>query len=353
MPEVEWSVDRMRQITNRILAHYDANARDLPWRSLPGTPLPDPYRVWLSEIMLQQTTVAAVRPYFERFTALWPDVFALAAAPDEDVMRHWAGLGYYARARNLLACARTVVEGHAGHFPADEASLLKLPGIGPYTAAAISSIAFGRHAVVVDGNVERVIARLFAITTPMPAAKSEIKRHAASLTPAKRAGDFAQAMMDLGATICTPRNPACGICPVADACAGRLDWARFPVKPAKVPRPVRTGVAWWIERDDHILLVTRPAKGLLGGMRALPSCDWTGDAPAPIEADWHNAGSVSHVFTHFALELSVQCVLVAHDATLQMGGSWHPIDQLDQAGLPSVFAKAAQRAMNREIEDVA
>ncbi len=353
MPDADKPVDRLNRVTNRILAHYDANARDLPWRSRPGAPLPDPYHVWLSEIMLQQTTVAAVRPYFEQFLGLWPDVTALAAAADADVMKEWAGLGYYARARNLLACARRVVSAYGGTFPANETALRTLPGIGPYTAAAISSIAFGQYAVVVDGNVERVIARLFALETPMPAAKPEIATHMAALTPDGRAGDFAQAIMDMGATICTPRNPACERCPVAHDCSGRQDWARFPIKQPKAVRPLRRGSVWWIERDGAVLLVTRPAKGLLGGMQALPTCDWKGSSHPPFAAEWQSAGSITHIFTHFELKLEVKRAVIVHDSTLTLAGHWHPIDQLDQAGLPSVFAKAAHRAMNWENMDVA
>ncbi len=345
MPEAALPVDSAPEVTNRILVHYDANARDLPWRSPPGTPAPAPYRVWLSEIMLQQTTVAAVKPYFAKFTALWPTVAALAAADDDAVMRAWAGLGYYARARNLLACARTVVAEHGGAFPADEAALLTLPGIGDYTAAAIASIAFGKRAVVVDGNVERVMARLHAVTTVMPQAKPALKALADRYTPDARAGDYAQAVMDLGATICTPRSPSCMLCPVSAACKGRDAPETYPVKPAKTPKPERFGTAWWIMCGDQVLLIQRPAKGLLGGMAALPSCDWTGaKAAPPFEADWEDAGSISHVFTHFALTLSVKRAQAPFAAATALGGRWCPIDQIDNAGLPSVFAKAAVRA---------
>ena len=331
-----------------LLEWYDLHARALPWRSPPARPAPEPYRVWLSEIMLQQTTVAAVKPYFAAFVTRWPSVAALAAADDAEVMSAWAGLGYYARARNLLACARAV----GARFPDSEAELLKLPGIGRYTAAAIASIAFGRRAVVVDGNVERVIARLFAVETPMPAAKNALYRLADTLTPDHRAGDFAQAMMDLGATICTPRRPICALCPMRDDCLGKDGPERFPVKAAKREKPARIGTAWWIERDGHVLLVRRPASGLLGGMRALPTSAWA-DAPdmaPPFPADWRDVGRIAHVFTHFALTLSVRAAVLERDCDPPLGGEWWPVDRIDAAGLPTVFAKAA-RAAARESAD--
>lgn len=335
-------------LTNKILAHYDANARVLPWRSPPGAPPPDPYRVWLSEVMLQQTTVAAVKAYFERFTTRWPTVRALAAADDADVMAEWAGLGYYARARNLLACARVVANDHAGAFPYTEEGLRRLPGIGPYTAAAIAAIAFHKRAVVVDGNVERVITRLYAIETPLPAAKPDIGARMDALTPDVRAGDFAQAMMDLGATICTPRNPACILCPVAEACQGRTEAELYPVKRAKPVKPERSGVAWWIERDGAVLLVRRPDKGLLGGMRALPGCDWRGTGVAPASTtDLETLGQVTHVFTHFRLTLNVARLTSAPDTEAFEASTWWPIDRLHEAGLPTVFAKAAKLAISR------
>ena len=324
-----------------LLAWYDHNARALPWRAPPGAAPPDPYAVWLSEIMLQQTTVAAVRPYFAAFLGAWPTVEAMAAADEADVMTAWAGLGYYARARNLIACARAVIADHGGHFPTSEAALRALPGIGRYTAAAIAAIAFGARAVVVDANVERVVARLFAVED---GAKAGLYPLADSITPDARAGDFAQAMMDLGATICTPRAPACAICPLISHCAARKAGApeRFPVKAAKLPRPRRLGTAFWLERDSHVLLTRRPAKGLLGGMRALPSGPWTsadpGLAGAPAEADWRPIGRVAHIFTHFALDLAL---VTANGDT---DGDWWPIDRLDEAGLPTLFAKAAALA---------
>lgn len=294
--------------------------------------------------MLQQTTVAAVRPYYEKFTSRWPTVEALAAADESDVMAAWAGLGYYARARNLLACARRVASQLGGRFPDEEARLLELPGVGRYTAAAIAAIAFGRRAVVVDGNVERVIARLFAVEEPLPGARGRIYELADSITPAEHCGDFAQAMMDLGATVCTPRNPRCTACPLAPGCRARLEGCpeRYPVKEAKGAKPKREGVAYWLQNDRHVLLVRRPAKGLLGGMLALPSCDWSGrsGAGAPVEADWAEAGAVDHVFTHFALKLRLFCA----KADRRVDGIWWPVAELDEAGLPTVFAKAAARA---------
>lgn len=335
---------RESKIAGELLAHYDRHARVLPWRAPPGANAADPYRVWLSEVMLQQTTVAAVGPYFAKFTARWPTVEALAAAEDADLMAAWAGLGYYARARNLLACARAVARDHGGRFPDTEEGLRALPGVGAYTAAAIAAIAFARRAVVVDANVERVVARLFAIATPLPAARPAIRAAADRITPDTRAGDFAQAMMDLGATICTPRNPACGICPLRDDCAAfaTADPAAFPVKPAKKAKPQRTGHAWWMERDGHVWLVRRPDKGLLGGMRALPSGEWA-DAPEvepPLAADWRTlAEPVAHMFTHFSLALRVHHAHV--DSAPASAGEWWPIDRIDEAGLPTLFARAA------------
>ena len=313
--------------SNALLRWYAVDKRRLPWRALAGEQ-PDPYRIWLSEIMLQQTTVAHARPYFESFTARWPDVEALAAAPDEDVMSAWAGLGYYARARNLLACARAVAADHGGRFPDSEEALRKLPGIGRYTAAAIASIAFGARAVVVDSNVERVVSRLFAVKTPLPAARNQIYAQADLLTPDAGAGDFAQAMMDLGSAICTPRSPGCGLCPIAQHCAARAegDAEAYPVKAPKAARPRRRGFAYWLEHDGHVLLVRRPGKGLLGGMLALPSGDWSASPDpaqgAPAPAQWREAGAIEHVFTHFALELK----LLAAAAPRRDGeGPWWPI----------------------------
>lgn len=298
---------------NRLLHWYDAHARVMPWRVGPADHRvgvrPDPYHVWLSEVMLQQTTVAAVRAYFQRFVARWPTVADLAAAADAEVMGEWAGLGYYARARNLLACARSVVRDHGGQFPTSLAGLRALPGIGPYTAAAVASIAFDEHAVVVDGNVERVCARLFALEAPLPAAKPELVRLAGLLTPKARSGDHAQAMMDLGATICTPRKPACAICPLMGFCAGQKAGiaADLPRKLAKAPKPTRQGVVWVLRRSDGAVLVEqRPDKGLLGGMLGFPGDGWDGrGGAAPQAVDWRAAGEVRHTFTHFHLILQV------------------------------------------------
>jgi A/G-specific adenine glycosylase len=333
-----------------LLRWYVVDKRQLPWRAATGE-APDPYRVWLSEVMLQQTTVAAVRPYFEKFTARWPDVAALAAADEQAVMAAWAGLGYYARARNLIACARIVARDHHGRFPDSEAELLRLPGIGRYTAAAIAAIAFGRRAVAVDANVERVVARLFAVKEALPAAKGRIHALADTITPDARAGDFAQAMMDLGATICTPRAPACHRCPLASFCDARREGKRdsYPVKAAKAARPRRRGFAYWLEHEGRVLLVRRPAKGLLGGMLGFPTGPWTA-SPArgegePAAAAWVEAGSVDHVFTHFALDLSLLCARIEEAAPVAASGDgkWWPIDKLGEAGLPTLFARVAAR----------
>lgn len=326
----------------RLLDWYDRSARVLPWRVPPGSgAVPDPYRVWMAEVMLQQTTVAAVAGYYERFTARWPTVADLAAADDADVMAAWAGLGYYARARNLLACARTVVADHGGLFPDSEAALRGLPGVGDYTAAAVAAIAFGRRAVVVDANIERVIARHRLIETPLPAAKRAIKAELAPLVPAARPGDFAQALMDLGAGVCTPRRPACARCPVGADCRarGRADIERLPVKPAKKAKPQRYGIAHWIERDDRIWIVRRPGKAMLGGMRALPGDEWTAEPPAES-----GLVQVDHGFTHFDLRLT----LVRREAPLAAAeGEWWPLATLDAAGLPTLYRKLVNRMRER------
>ena len=338
-------VDSGSEPSAALLAWYDRHARRLPWRA-EGAVTPDPYRVWLSEVMLQQTTVAAVKSYFETFTTRWPTVEALAAAPEADVMSAWAGLGYYARARNLIACARAVAA-EGGCFPDTEERLRALPGIGKYTAAAVAAIAFGRRAIVIDANVERVVARLFAISTPLPAARLEIDRLADRITPSARAGDFAQAMMDLGATICTPRNPACGICPLSYDCAARKTGApeTYPRKAPKAAKPVRKGTMFWLEQDGAVLLVRRPAKGLLGGMRALPTGPWTADDPglaeAPANVQWREVGTGRHVFTHFALDYRV---VAGRASTRSNAGEWWPIAGIENAGLPTLFARAAQLA---------
>lgn len=335
------------QIPARLLAWYDEHARALPWRSAPGEPPADPYRVWLSEIMLQQTTVAAVKPYFDAFTNRWPTVEALAAAPQEDVMAAWAGLGYYSRARNLVKAAGVVAE--RGGFPDTEEGLRALPGVGAYTAAAIAAIAFGRRAVVVDANVERVVARLFAIDTPLPGARSAIRERADLITPDERSGDFAQAMMDLGSRICTPRAPNCDACPLAGDCAARgHDPERLPVKAAKKAKPVRQGRAYWIEREGAVWLVQRAPEGMLGAMRALPDDGWSaagdGSGDPPVAGAWEEVGAVRHTFTHFVIELSVLRLERAQEAALAQG-EWWPVERIDEAGLPTLFAKAARLAI--------
>ncbi len=339
------TVQKAGDLSADLLDWYDRNARVLPWRVPPGSELrPDPYRVWLSEVMLQQTTVAAVRDYFRRFTDLWPDVGALAAAEDAAVMAEWAGLGYYARARNLLACARAVVGGHDGVFPASRDGLMALPGIGPYTAAAIAAIAFDEPATVVDGNVERVMARLHDIHTPLPAAKAELTARAAELTPRDRPGDYAQAVMDLGATICTPRNPACGICPWRTPCLARARGtaALLPRKTPKPDKPVRLGLAYVGRRaDGAVLLETRPPRGLLGGMLGWPGSDWTADPdPAPPAAgDWRPAGAEArHTFTHFHLRLAVLTADLPQD-TVPQRGSFLDFALFRPASLPTVMRK--------------
>lgn len=326
-----------------LLDWYDSHARALPWRAAPGSNAPDPYRVWLSEIMLQQTTVAAVRPKFEAFVARWPSVEALAAAPEADLMAAWAGLGYYARARNLHACARAVVA--LGDFPTTEDGLRALPGVGAYTAAAIAAIAFGERAVVVDANVARVVARLFAIERPLPGGMPEVRAATDEITPDTRSGDFAQAMMDLGSSVCTPRTPRCLACPLSSVCeAYRLGNPEgFPIKAAKPAKPQRHGTIFWAHHEGKVLLVRRPPRGLLGGMRALPTGPWADTPPGladpPLAADWHVIPqTVAHVFTHFRLELSLAVARVDGHAA---DGEWWDATGIDSAGLPTVFAKAA------------
>jgi A/G-specific adenine glycosylase len=327
-------------LSRLLLDWYDRNARVMPWRIGPAARgvRPDPYRVWLSEVMLQQTTVAAVTGYFQRFVARWPDVAALATARDADVMGEWAGLGYYARARNLLKCARGVVSDHGGRFPGTRAGLLTLPGIGPYTAAAVAAIAFDEPAVVVDGNVERVMARMFQVEVPLPAAKPQLVALAESLTPGLRPGDYAQAVMDLGATICTPRSPACGICPWHGACrASALGIAAtLPRKSPKPEKPTRLGQVWIGYRDTALLLERRPDRGLLGGMLGFPGDGWDGTGgEAPASGDWQDIGEVRHTFTHFHLILRV---LVARVSGNPARGEW--VGNLDRSDLPTVMRKA-------------
>lgn len=321
-----------------MLDHYDANARALPWRSPPGGPAPDPYVVWLSEVMLQQTTVATVKSRFRRFLERWPTVEALAAAPDEEVLSEWAGLGYYARARNLIACARQVAR--QGGFASTEAELRKLPGLGSYTAAAVAAIAFGERATVIDTNVARVVARYHGLEKTIAEARDEVRKLAEEMTPVARPGDYAQAMMDLGATICRPKKPDCPACPLADGCVARASGRpeAFPVPKARSVRPHRHGTAWWTERNGCIWLVRRPAKGMLGGMAALPGPEWGVDRPvSPVLA------TASHGFTHFTLDLHI----VAKDEPAGEGW-WQPLDHLGEAGLPTLYAKAAKAVMARK-----
>jgi A/G-specific adenine glycosylase len=347
-----------------LLAWYDRERRHLPWRAEPEE-APDSYRVWLSEIMLQQTTVKAVLPRYTLFLRRWPDVAALARAELGEVLAAWAGLGYYARARNLHACARAVVDEHGGKFPKTEAELRKLPGVGGYTAAAIAAIAFGARATPVDGNIERVVARLFAVTTPLPEAKPNISALAETLTPAKRPGDFAQAMMDLGATICTPRRPACGLCPVRPNCRGYAQGLAevLPYREEKAERPVRRGATFVaIRSDGAVLLRERPLKGLLGGMLETPSSPWEDKEPngkgvhdhAPLKADWQKVpGLVEHTFTHFHLELTVYRAEVGPDAAPKRAAHpercrWLKLRELAGAALPSVMRKVISHALKEE-----
>lgn len=392
---------RRAAVAPALLAHYDATARAFPWRVPPGAALrPDPYRVWLSEVMLQQTTVQAVIPYFETFVRRWPDVAALAHADEAAVMAAWAGLGYYARARNLIACARLVADELGGRFPDTEAGLLALPGVGAYTGAAIAAIAFGRRAVVVDANVERVVARLFAIATPLPQARPTIRAATDAITPDERAGDFAQAMMDLGAGLCTAKAPQCLICPLRRWCAAAAlgRGGDFPVKPPKKVKPERAGRVWWLERaDGHVWIVRRPGTRMLGGMAGLPDTAWDarggaqqadarggaqqvtarggaqqadtrggapqtggpddgvlGDAPGaslfadrgqpPVPGAWVALNRpVTHVFSHFRLSLTVERLTVGMGVTPEGAGQWWPLETLDAAGLPTLFAKVAAR----------
>ena len=339
-----------------LLDWYDVNARDLPWRAKPGV-RPDPYHVWLSEIMLQQTTVAAVKGYFEKFLSVWPSVQTLAAAPRDDVLKAWAGLGYYARARNLHDCAKIIADRHGGRFPESVAGLEALPGIGPYTAGAIAAIAFGKAHAAVDGNVERVISRLYALETPLPDSKPEIRVRTQALVPAGRAGDFAQALMDLGATLCTPKSPQCHICPWTEQCAARQAGIAetLPRRRPKQARPTRYGTAFWIERGDGaVLLRRRPDKGLLGGMMEVPSTPWMETAPgkpethAPVRARWRKLnGKVTHTFTHFHLELSVLKAVAVENIELPAGDyRWVSRDDLAGEALPTVMRKVIALVIN-------
>lgn len=324
--------ERQRAV-EALLDHYRSNARVLPWRSPPGSAPPDPYRVWLSEIMLQQTTVKAVAPRFERFVARWPDVEALSCASDEEILGEWAGLGYYARARNLITCAREVAAN--GGFPDTEAGLCRLPGIGTYTAAAIAAIAFGRDSCAIDTNVERIVARLNAVHD-----KGSIRAAAEAMVPAGNAGDFAQALMDLGSTICRPKSPDCSACPLNDNCAayalGRQE--DFPARKVRAERPHRHGIAYWHERDGALFLVRRGDTGLLGGMAALPGSNWR-EAQAPDDA----IATIRHGFTHFTLDLHV----VESSRPPPNHGWWHPLADIDAAGLPTLFKAAVDRVLLR------
>ncbi|WP_375412473.1 A/G-specific adenine glycosylase [uncultured Bradyrhizobium sp.] len=339
-----------------LLAWYDRHRRKLPWRPLPGEAA-DPYRVWLSEIMLQQTGVKWVAPYFEKFVARWPSVEDLGRASLDDVLRMWAGLGYYSRARNLHACAVAVVRDHDGAFPDTEDALRELPGVGSYTAAAVAAIAFGRHTMPVDGNIERVVSRLYAIEEPLPKAKPLIQQLAATLLAASRAGesragDSAQALMDLGSTICTPKKPACTLCPLRDACDARArgDQETFPRKAPKKTGDLRRGAAFVVTRGGELLVRTRGEKGLLGGMTEVPTSEWLAaqndrtalnQAPALHGiARWHRkAGVVTHVFTHFPLELVVYTATVSARARAPDGMRWVPVATLKDEALPNVMRK--------------
>ncbi len=343
---------RINKIRKSLLLWYDINKRQLPWRLEPISP----YAVWLSEVMLQQTTVATVGPYFGNFMARWPNVKALAGAPLDDVLHAWQGLGYYARARNLHKCATAVAGRPAGKFPDTEAGLLELPGIGPYTAAAIAAIAFDQPAMPVDGNIERVTARLFGITTPLPKSKPEIAAAARIFAATERPGDFAQAMMDLGAGVCTPTRPDCGACPIRENClAQALGCAdRLPARAARRARPTRRAVAYWLtDKDDRVMLRRRPESGLLGGMMEFPSTAWQeGDWPSPAmvkaarpgNAKWSEiAGEVVHVFTHFRLEIRIQRGVLS--GRRPRGAIFAELERLSDHALPTVMKKIVQHVM--------
>ncbi|MDA9492300.1 A/G-specific adenine glycosylase [Bradyrhizobium sp. CCBAU 11361] len=348
-----------------LLQWYDRHRRRLPWRAAPGE-ASDPYRVWLSEIMLQQTTVKAVGPYFEKFVARWPDVTALGRASQDDVLRMWAGLGYYSRARNLHACAVAVTREHGGAFPATEEGLRALPGIGPYTAAAIAAIAFDRRTMPVDGNIERVVSRLFAVEEELPQAKPLIQQLAATLLAVSRAGDeksragdSAQALMDLGASICTPKKPACSLCPLNAGCLARAQGTQetFPRKAPKKSGTLRRGAAFVVTRGEELLVRSRPEKGLLGGMTEVPGSDWLAgqeDATAKRQAPalkglsrWQRrVGVVTHVFTHFPLELVVYTAKAEARTRAPAGMRWVPIATLAGEALPNVMRKVIAHGLD-------
>ena len=361
------SAGNAQAITSAMLAWYDQARRDLPWRAPPGKRA-DAYAVWLSEIMLQQTTVKAVQPYFRKFMVRWPDIEALASADLDAVLSEWAGLGYYSRARNLHRCARLTVDEHGGRFPESETALLKLPGVGPYTAAAIAAIAFDRPAAVVDGNVERVVARLYAVEVPVAEAKPMLRRLTGELVPQRRPGDFAQAMMDLGATICTVRSPACERCPLAHFCQAHTKGLTdlLPIKAKKRAKPTRAGQAFVVVQGDWILLRKRAERGLLGGMMEVPSSgwsddDWQGsgtgeDSDRPLRGDWRRLpGQVLHTFTHFHLELDVYLLGLngndaPYDEVLPEGWRWVERRELGTQALPSLMRKVVAHA-RRELAD--
>jgi A/G-specific adenine glycosylase len=341
-----------------LLAWYDRHRRKLPWRAPPGERA-DPYRVWLSEIMLQQTTVKAVGPYFEKFVTRWPDITALARASLDDVLRMWAGLGYYSRARNLHACAVVVMRDYGGVFPDTEEGLRALPGIGPYTAAAIAAIAFDRHTMPVDGNIERVVSRLYAVEDALPQAKPRIAELAATLLGSSRAGDSAQALMDLGTSICTPKNPACSLCPLNDGCAARARGIQgtFPRKAPKKTGALRRGAAFVVTRGTELLVRSRPEKGLLGGMTEVPTSDWIAalDDKAALKqaptidgvARWQRkAGVVTHVFTHFPLELAVYTARAPRGTRAPHGMRWVKIATLHDEALPNVMRKVVAHGLD-------
>ena len=344
---------KVRNISTKISAHYVDNARNLPWRVPPlisarGTRA-DPYHVWLSEVMLQQTTVAAVTAYFLKFTKRWPTVQQLATAPQEEVLAAWAGLGYYARARNLHKCAIYVADHLDGDFPQQESELLKLPGVGAYTAAAIAAIGFGQRAVVVDANIERLVARLFVIDTPLPKGKVEIRAAMDRITPKTGAGDFAQACMDIGAMVCTAKNPKCDICPLRNDCQALADGdvTAYPVKPPKKAKPVRRARFFWVEQDQQLLLTTRPEKGMLAGMRALPDDNWAakqdGNAVVPWDGEWQvHDNVIQHSFTHFSLEIDLAVYKSEKPVIDTNDNIWWPLDRLHDAGLPTLYIKAVR-----------
>jgi A/G-specific adenine glycosylase len=347
-----------QELAQSLLGWYDLNARDMPWRIGPADrkagQRPDPYRIWLSEVMLQQTTVAAVKAYFKRFTHLWPTITDLAAAPDDQVMGEWAGLGYYARARNLLKCARAVVQDHDGLFPRDRKTLLSLPGIGPYTAASVASIAFDLPETVVDGNVERVMARLHDVHEPLPLSKPYLTELATLTTPQKRAGDYAQAIMDLGATVCTPKSPKCDICPWLEPCLAHQNGteAELPKKVPKPVKPTRLGYAYVAQTQSQAwVLERRPDKGLLGGMLGWPGSHWE-ESPAntpPFGDEWIKRGEIKHTFTHFHLIVSVMTTpnaITPKDDYVTLGAN-----EFQSSDLPTVMRKVFDLAQIHFTDD--